>query len=419
MNRAIVKSVSNQQSIPQKRTVPAMSDFRITDIETYTVSAGWKNWLFVKVCTDGGLHGIGEATMNGFVKTTEAAIQELAHFALGKDPRQVNAITQSMLETIQDAGHINRLAAAAIETACWDILGKSLGVPIWQLLGGRFRDSVLAYANGWYRTERTPEHFVRVAETVVAMGFKAIKLDPFGSARWFSGDADVDTAYDILSALRSRFGPELKILVDVHCRFAPGESIRIAQRMAPLKIFWWEEPTTAEREALTNEIAAQCPIPVATGEQFDKIGRFETLARGGHVSIFQPEPMSLGGITNTIAVANIARANGAMIAPHQSGGPVATAVCLQLAACVPNFLIQEHFDPFNEPWTRELVTWMPTINPENGHINIPTAPGLGIDLNLDVVRAHPYDPKSFFDVSREGWEKRLGTRDQENDNIQG
>ena len=396
-----------------------MTDLKITGIETYTVSAGWKNWLFIKVCTNTGLHGIGEATINGFVKTTEAAVHELAHFAVGKNPFQVNAITQAMLETIQDAGHINRLAAAAVETACWDILGKSLGVPIWQLLGGKFRDSVLAYANGWYRTERTPESFVTAAESVVAMGFKAIKLDPFGQARWFSGERDVDTGCEIISALRERFGPDLKIMIDVHCRFAPSESIQIAHRLAPLKIYWWEEPTTAEREELTNEIAAQSPIPVATGEQFDKIGRFETLARGGYVSIFQPEPMSLGGITNTIAVANIARANGAWIAPHQSGGPVATAVCLQLAACVPNFLIQEHFDPFNEPWTRGLVTWAPRINPENGHLNLPTSPGLGLDLNLDVIRAHPYDPESFFDTSKEGWEKRLGTREQGQDTVKG
>ena len=137
-------------------------------------------------------------------------------------------------------------------------------------------------------------------------------------------------------------------------------------RLAPLDLFWWEEPTTGEREELTNAVAAECAIPVATGEQYDKVGKFLTLAMGGGVSIFQPEPMSLGGITNTIAVANIARANGAWIAPHQSGGPVATAVCLQLAACVPNFLIQEHFDPFNDPWTRDLVTWTPAINPENG-----------------------------------------------------
>jgi galactonate dehydratase len=386
----------------------SMTANRITKIETFTVSAGWKNWLFVKVWAESGVYGIGEATINGFIKTTEAAVHELAHFVIGKDASQVNAVAHAILYPIQDAGHIHRLAAGAVEVACWDILGKTLGVPIWQLLGGKHRDSILAYANGWYRTERTPEHFVKIAEGVMAQGFRAIKLDPFGKARTFGGDEDVEVAYEIVKALREKFGPELKILIDVHCRFAPAESLRIARKIAPLGIFWWEEPTTAEREELTNEIAEHCPIVVATGEQFDKIGRFETLARGGHVSIYQPEPMSLGGITNTIAVASIAQANGAWIAPHQSGGPVATAVCLQLAACVPNFLIQEHFDAFNEPWTRELVIGFSSIDPVTGHLPIPSAPGLGVDLNLEVARAHPYNPKSFLEVGVEGWEKRLG-----------
>jgi len=296
----------------------------------------------------------------------------------------------------------------AIEVACWDILGKSLGVPIWQLLGGKHRDSILAYANGWYRTERTPEHFVQIAKTVLDRGFKAVKLDPFGNAKFFISHSDLELAFEILYALREQFGSELKILIDVHCRFAPSESVRIANRLASLDLFWWEEPTTIERIELTSEIATRCSIPVATGEQFDKVGDFETLARSGHVSIYQPEPMSLGGITNTIAVANIAQANGAWIAPHQSGGPVATAVCLQLAAIIPNFLIQEHFDPFNEPWTRSLVTWTPKIDAKSGHLEIPSAPGLGLDLNMDVVHQHPYDPNAFFDTSKVGWEKRLG-----------
>jgi galactonate dehydratase len=383
---------------------------KIANIETYTVSVDWKNWLFVKVQTDEGLYGIGEATMNGFIKTTEAAVHELTHFIVGKDPRQVNAVTRALLETVQDGGHIHRLATAGIEVACWDILGKSLGVPIHQLLGGSQRDSILAYANGWYRAERTPEDFLAMAEKVAEKGFHALKLDPFGAARGFIDEKNLQMAYDILKTLRDRFGREFKILIDVHTRFAPSEALRVARRLAPLDLFWWEEPTTAEREELTNEIASQCPIPVATGEQFDNAGKFMTLAKGGHVSIFQPEPMCLGGIANTLAVANIARANGAWIAPHQSGGPVATAVCLQLAACVPNFLIQEHFDPFNAAWTRDLVTWRPDIDPKNGHLSLPTAPGLGLDLNMDVVREHPYDPSSYLDANKEGWEKRLGVR---------
>ncbi len=383
---------------------------KIVKVETYAVSAGWKNWLFVKVLTDSNTYGVAEATINGFTATTETAIHELAHFAIGKDPLQVNSIAAGIINTIADAGHIHRMVMGAIEVACWDILGKTLGVPVWQLLGGKHRDSILAYANGWYRTERTPEHFLQIAETVVKQGFKALKLDPFGTTKGFMDEPDVELAFEILNGLRKHFGPSLKILIDVHARFAPSESLRIARRLSPLDIFWWEEPTTGEREELTNEIASTCPIPVATGEQFDKIGQFETLARGKHVSIYQPEPMSLGGITNTIAVANIAQANGAWIAPHQSGGPVATAVCLQLAAIIPNFLIQEHFDPFNEPWTRDLVTWAPAIDAETGHLPIPTAPGLGLDLNMDVLRAHPYDPNAYFDTSQQGWEKRIGAK---------
>ncbi len=381
---------------------------KIARVETYTVSVDWKNWLFVRVITDDGLHGIGEATMNGFVKTTEAAVHELEHFVLGKDPRQIAAVTRALLDTVQDGGHVHRLATAAIEVACWDILGKSLGVPVYQLLGGRLRDSVPAYANGWYRGERSPESFLALAETVVGKGFKALKIDPFGTARATIDEQELQVAHDILQAIRGRFGPGLKIMIDVHCRFLPSEALRVARRLAPLDLFWWEEPTTAEREELTNEIAAQCPIPVATGEQFHRVGSFLNLAKGGHVSIYQPEPMCLGGILNALAVANLARAAGATIAPHQSGGPVATATCLQLAACVPNFLIQEHFDPFNAPWTRDLVTWHPRLDAENGHLSLPESPGLGLDLNLDVVREHPYDPSSYFDATKEGWEKRLG-----------
>lgn len=302
---------------------------------------------------------------------------------------------------------------SAIEVACWDILGKSLGVPIYQLLGGKHRESILGYANGWYRAERTPEAFVAAAEIVSGMGFKAVKLDPFGQAFGSIDEAVLQETYKILAAIREFFGPEFKILIDVHSRFMPSEALRVARFLAPLDLYWWEEPTKDEREEITNEIALQCAIPVATGEQFDKIGQFETLARGGGVSIWQPEPMSLGGITNTIAVANIARANNAWIAPHQSGGPVATATCLQLAACIPNFLIQEHFDATNEPWTRELVSWHPEIDKSNGHLSFPEAPGLGIDLNLAAIKEHPYDADAYFNLHEEGWEKRIGVREPE------
>ena len=384
---------------------------RITAIETYTVGAGWKNWLFVRVLTDQGIHGIGEGTLNGFIRTTEAAVRELEKFAVGEDPRRVTALAKRMLDSVSlDGGHIHRTAIAAIEFACWDILGKSLGVPVHQLLGGRVRDSVLGYANGWYRAERTPETFLEAARGVLAKGFRAFKLDPFGNAQGFIREEELDLSYDILRTLREELGRDILILVDVHARFTEAEAIRAARRMAPLNLYWWEEPTTRDRQEAVHSVAAASPIPVATGEMYDTVGQFFTLAERGSVNIFQPEPMSLGGIGNTLAVANLALAHGSYIAPHQSGGPVATAVCLQLAACVPNFLIQEHFDAFNEPWTRDLVSWHPEINPANGHLSLPEAPGLGLELNTDVAVAHPYDPDAFLNIFEEGWEKRLGSR---------
>src|ERR1700677_4237102 len=157
---------------------------KITSIETVTVGAGWKNWLFVRVHTDQDLYGIGEGTLNGFIRTTEAAVRELEHLVIGLDPRNVNALASHLMQSVSiDGGHIHRTAIAAIEVACWDILGKSLGVPIWQLLGGKRRDSILGYANGWYRTERTPDNFVRAAQAVADKGFRALKLDPFGTAQ--------------------------------------------------------------------------------------------------------------------------------------------------------------------------------------------------------------------------------------------
>jgi galactonate dehydratase len=383
---------------------------KIVDVETFAVGAGWKNWLFVRVSTDEGLHGIGESTLNGFARTTESAVHELKHLVIGEDPRRISALSKRLVDSVSnDGGHIHRTAIAGIEVACWDILGKSLDAPIHALLGGRVRDSVPAYANGWYRTERTPDAFAEAAERVVEKGFHALKLDPFGTAQGFIDREELERSYAIVAALRDRH-PELRILIDVHARFTEGEAVRAAQRFADLDIYWWEEPTTRDRESPANAVARRSPIRVATGETFHTAGQFFTLAAAGSVDIYQPEPMSLGGLGPTMAVAGLAACSGAWLAPHQSGGPVATALCLQLAACVPHFLIQEHFDPFNEPWTRELVTWSPTLDARTGQLSLPDAPGLGLDLELDVAAAHPYAERAYLNVHQEGWERRLGHR---------
>ncbi|HEY2656363.1 MAG TPA: mandelate racemase/muconate lactonizing enzyme family protein, partial [Solirubrobacteraceae bacterium] len=354
--------------------------------------------------------GLGEATLNGFGLAVEAAVHELEHFAIGADPTRVTHLGNRLFEGVSnDGGQIHRTAIAGIEIACWDILGQSLGAPIHALAGGRVRDSVPVYANGWYRTERSPETVLAVALHARSLGFGALKIDPFGTAEGFVDSSELNLAVDIMAALRDGLGPDVRLLVDAHARFTEAEAVRVAGRMAPLDIFWLEEPTSRERIEPTTWVAQRSAIRIASGETFDSIGQFHDLVAGGGVNILQPEPMSLGGIGPTLAVAAIARGAGGWIAPHQSGGPVATAVCLQLAACVPNFLIQEYFDPFNEPWTRDLLSWTPTIDHETGHVDLPSAPGLGVTLNLEVAGEHPYDPKAFLDVHEAGWEQRLGS----------
>ncbi len=382
---------------------------KIVDVETYPVGAGWKNWLFVRVLTDDGLHGIGEATLNGFTRTCEAAVHELKNLVLGSDPRQVRAITAALYRRVSnDGGHVHRAAIASIEEACWDILGKSLGVSVHQLLGGRVRESVDCYANGWYRTERTPDSVAAAARDATNRGFRALKFDPLGTADGFLAPGELSVSRAIIAAVREAVGPGVRLMIDMHARLAPAEAIAFIDACSDLDVFWWEEPTTRQREEPTSAVAAQTTGRIATGESCHSVGQFLTLAKYGGVSIYQPEPMSLGGILPTVAVAQLAAADGAWIAPHQSGGPVATVVCLQLASFLENFLIQEYFDPFNEPWTASLVTWTPQLDARTGQLSLPDGPGLGVDLDVDVARAHPYDPDAFLDVTAAGWERRLG-----------
>jgi len=382
---------------------------RITAIDTLQVGAGWKNWVFVHVHTDSGISGWGEGTLNGFARTIATAVDELFGLVIGQDPRRISRIRRDLLERVSnDGGQIHRTAVAAIEIACWDILGKSLGASVHELLGGQVRDRVSAYANGWYRVERTAEDFVAASARVVDAGLRNVKFDPFGTARGFVDDDELARSVEIVAALRAQLGPAAGLLIDAHARFTAAEAVRVAHELEPFGVYWLEEPASRELIGSSAAVATGTRIRVATGETFHTLGEFFELAQHGAVGIWQPEPMSLGGIGPTMQVAHLAAAADAWIAPHQSGGPIATAVCLQIAACVENFLIQEHFDPFDEPWTRELVSWAPTIDPATGELDVPTGPGLGVEVDEAVARAHPYDPGAYLDVHSDGWERRLG-----------
>jgi galactonate dehydratase len=378
---------------------------KITAIDTYIAGNPWKNWLFAKVSTDEGMHGIGEGTLNYFGKTVETAIHELKPFVLGMDPFQVEILSQRLIRDVYtDGAQIHMCAVAAIEIACWDIIGKACNQPVYNLWGGRCHEKLRAYANGWYRGPRTPESFAEKAKTVAARGYTALKFDPFGSNWRTLPRYDFDLSVDIIRAVRDAVGPSVDLLIEAHCRFNVATAIEFAEAIHQFRPAWYEEPVPHTDVAAMVEVARRSPVPVATGENLSNKQQFAELLKYEAVSILQPEPLNLGGLFATRKIADLVDAHFSMVAPHSAQGPVCSAACVQLNASIPNFLIHEIFDEFNEPWEREIVSNPVTV--VNGYIEIPERPGLGIDLNIEEIRKHPYQQENYLPLFKPGWEKR-------------
>jgi len=365
----------------------------------------WKNWLFVEVHTDEGISGIGEATVNAFARTVEAAIRELESFFIGKDPFQPRRICEGMRRDVYtDGGQIQGCAAAAIETACFDIMGKALNTPLYNLIGGKYRDKIRTYANGWYRGERTPENFAKCAKEAIALGYTALKFDPFGDAYRVISRSEEDLSIDIVAAVREAVGSKVELLIEGHSRFTVATAITIGYRLQEYQIGWFEEPVPHHRIASVVEVSRNVPVPVATGESFYTTAQFAELITHDTVHILQPEPMSLGGIQPTIEVASMAEANNCMISPHCAQGPIGSYVSMHIGAAYRNCFLKEHFDDFEVDWVKDLL--IGGMKHEDGHLIVSDAPGLGAELNHDVVNAHISKENRFIALFKPGWEMR-------------
>lgn len=379
---------------------------KITDVKTYLVGNPWKNWLFVRVETDEGIHGVGEGTLNGFARTVEAAVQELKHLIIGKDPFQVEEIALRLFRDVySDGGQIQGAALAAMEFACWDIMGKALGRPVYQLLGGACQGKLRCYANGWYRGPHTPESFYEKAQMVVARGYTALKFDPFGSAWRTVSLREFDEAIAIIAAVRDAVGPHVDLLVEGHNRFSVHTALRFAEAMAPYRPTWFETPVPPQLISSMVEVARRSPVPIACGEDYYCREQFAELLRHDAVHIIQLEPQYLG-LAAAKQICGMAHAHNAVTAPHSAQGPICSVVCAHLNAATPNFLIHEIFDDFNEPWEREIIT--NPVQVKDGYIDLPQGPGLGTDLVLEEMAKHPYQPGNWLPLFKSGWERRTG-----------
>jgi galactonate dehydratase len=378
---------------------------RITGIETFIAGNPWKNWVFARVNTDEGLHGNGEGTLNYFARTVETAIHELAPLVTGLDPFQVETLTQRLTRDVySDGAQVQMCAVAAIEIACWDIIGKACKQPVYNLWGGRCHEKLRAYANGWYRGPRTPDDFAGKAQIVASRGYTALKFDPFGSTWRTLPRREFDLSLEIIRAVREAVGDSVDLLIEGHSRFNTATAIEFATAMAPLRPMWFEEPVPHTNIDAMIEVARRSPVPIATGESFSTKQQFAELLKHECVNILQPEPLNLGGLFATRKIADMADAHYGMVAPHSAQGPVCSAACVQVNASLPNFLIHEIFDEFNEPWEAELVT--NPVKVVNGYIEISDRPGLGIDLNIEEIAKHPYQPEYYLPLFKPGWERR-------------
>lgn len=374
---------------------------QITDLKTFIIGNPWKNWLFVKLITDEGITGLGEATGGLETAPIQAQLNEVSSFILGEDPLNPSRLWQKLYK----ATFLNTsIAMSAVEIACWDILGKHLNAPVWQLLGGKQRPRLRVYANGWYKGPRDPGFFADAASRVKEMGYTALKFDPFGSAYRFMDRAQEELSIEIIRAVRGAVGEHVDILIEGHDRFSVSTAIHIARRIEEFNPMWFETPVLSTDIEATLQVARSTKVPVACGERFTRLSEVLDLVSERSVSIVQPETLNIGGISGAVKAAAIAESAEAFVALHQAQSPLNTAINAHIHSAIPNFLIQEHFDEFLEPWALDLFDGVPRMR--DGYLEPPDRPGVGVEINEIEAAKHPYKPTNFLRLFDDGWEKR-------------
>ncbi|MFL6073156.1 MAG: mandelate racemase/muconate lactonizing enzyme family protein [Mycobacteriales bacterium] len=380
---------------------------KVVDVETTVVGTPWRELTFVELVTDNGLRGLAEARMVNKTDTLLACVAEVAaRHVIGADPYDVERLAwRATWEEYGRAGEITQTALALFDVACWDLIGQDTGEPVWRLLGGRFRDRVPAYANGWYQGNRDPETFAAMAERVIERGYRGLKIDPFGAASAEIAPADLRTAVDVIAAVRDRVGPDVALMLEMHGRFSPAAAVTAARAMEPYRPEWIEEPVPPYHGSGLRQVRAATPLPIATGERLHVLGEFRELFEGGLVDVVQADLMHFGGITGMRKLAGWAEAYGLLMAPHNVCGPVGTAANVHFAVATGNYKVLEHFNDFADPWVADLVEGAPRVDPADGCFPVPTGPGLGVRLIPAAAAEHPRT-HAHFNLVAEGWERR-------------
>jgi galactonate dehydratase len=365
---------------------------KITTVTPYLVHPGRsKNWLFVKIETDEGLHGWGEAyTQADRDQAIEVHIRQLGRYLVGRNPFDIKHFTYMAYTDFAGKRGAMELycAISGIEQALWDIVGKATGQPVYNLLGGACRDKVRVYANGW-GGGGSIEQLVERALAVVERGFTALKFDPFPGPWRALIDASLEAeAVERVKAVREAVGPKVDILVEVHRRLAPMHAVRVARMMEPYVPFWYEEPVSARDMDALAEARRNINLPVVTGEELYTKAEFKTAFEKRAADIINPDVCNVGGILELREIAAMAEVYHVAVSPHNyNSTTLGLAATLHAAAGMPNFLITEYFVNFEEMGKEIALTPFEVVD---GYIRLPTTPGLGIDLDEAALARYPY-----------------------------
>jgi galactonate dehydratase len=344
----------------------------------------------VKLETDRGISGIGEGTTEMNEPTVAAAISGMSRYLVDKDPFAVEYHTHILQrESYWRDGVILRSALAAVEAALLDIKAKALEVPVYELLGGRYRDRIKCYANGWFAGASTPAQFAEKAAATAKLGFQALKFDPFGRAYKGLEPDEQEMAVARVAAVREAVGPKVDILVEVHGRLDVPSAVMVAERLAPSRPLFYEEPVVPENLRSLAEVKRRIPLSVASGERFYDPERFLEALRLDAVDYLQPDVIHVGGLLEAKRVCSLALLHDRPVSAHNPNGPICNAMTLQLAASVPNFVLLETMTT-DVPWRRTVVP--EDLEIVEGQMRIPDKPGLGLELNEAEAAKHPYVP---------------------------
>lgn len=383
---------------------------KIEKVEVWLVEGIKYNWTLLRITADNGLTGVGEATNWPGSPLVYHAAQHLGDRIIGEDPRRIDYIWTKLYRDLNWLGPtgVMMCAMSGIDMALLDMKSKLLGVPCYELLGGAFRKEILLYANYWFiKGGHNPEDYASQAQEVIDAGFTGLKFDPFAHTNYLFGDdlssnltltADQeDLAYDIVKAVRETVGPNVQMAIETHAMLSMPTAIRMAERLAPLGLMWYEEPVGPESANTLKYVRQQTTVPICVGERHYSRWGFRPVLEQQLVDYIMPDITRCGGPSEMKRIATMAEAYNIMVAPHNPNGPLSTLASAHVCAAIPNFFRQEFM--FNDvPWRDEVIS--KPLDVRNGRLYLDDTPGLGVELIDDVMNAHPgiTKPRSGFYV---------------------